>query len=104
VIACLAAMNALYAHPRFFLGPLTIAASLIVVAAKVAFADPLPPVMQAVLDAHNAYRAKHCVPARDMVGRERPAHSELARGRRPPGATSDPQGLWFASDRAGNRR
>jgi uncharacterized protein YkwD len=26
-------------------------------------ADPLPPAMQAILDAHNALRAKHCVPA-----------------------------------------
>ena len=26
-------------------------------------AEPLPPVMQAALDAHNSYRAKHCVPA-----------------------------------------
>jgi uncharacterized protein YkwD len=28
-----------------------------------AHSDPLPPAMQAILDAHNAYRAKHCVPA-----------------------------------------
>src|SRR5687767_6292897 len=26
-------------------------------------AEPLPPAMQAVLDAHNVYRAKRCVPA-----------------------------------------
>src|SRR5262245_32910880 len=57
-------MNALYAHPRFLLLPLTIAASLtLILAAKAAFADPLPAAMQAVFDAHNAYRAKHCVPA-----------------------------------------
>src|SRR5215510_14815648 len=57
-------MNALYAHPRFLLRPLTIAASLtLILVAKAAFAEPLPSAMQAVLDAHNAYRANHCVPA-----------------------------------------
>src|SRR5262245_60646004 len=57
-------MNALYPHPRFLLRPLTIAASLtLILVAKAAFAEPLPSAMQAVLTAHNAYRAKHCVPA-----------------------------------------
>jgi pathogenesis-related protein 1 len=43
--------------------PLAIAASAaLFVVAKAALAEPLPPVMQAVLDAHNVYRAKHCVP------------------------------------------
>jgi uncharacterized protein YkwD len=42
---------------------LAIAASAaLFVVAKAALAEPLPPVMQAVLDAHNVYRAKHCVP------------------------------------------
>jgi pathogenesis-related protein 1 len=60
----LAAMNALEAHARFLLRPLTIAASLtLILVAKAAFADPLPSAMQVVLTAHNAYRAKHCVPA-----------------------------------------
>jgi uncharacterized protein YkwD len=31
--------------------------------ALLARAEPLPPVMQTALDAHNSYRAKHCVPA-----------------------------------------
>src|SRR5215510_459924 len=57
-------MNALYAHPRFLLRPLTIAASLtLILVAQAAFAEPLPSAMQAVLTAHNDYRAKHCVPA-----------------------------------------
>jgi uncharacterized protein YkwD len=34
-----------------------------VAGAQLARAQTLPPVMQTVLDAHNAYRAKHCVPA-----------------------------------------
>jgi hypothetical protein len=57
-------MTALDALARFLLSNLTIGASVtLVVIAKPAIADPLPPAMQAVLDAHNAYRAKHCVPA-----------------------------------------
>ena len=35
----------------------------LILLAEPASAEPLPPAMQAVLDAHNAYRAKHCVPA-----------------------------------------
>ena len=35
---------------------------MLALAARTAHAEPLTPVMQAVLDAHNAYRAKHCVP------------------------------------------
>ena len=35
----------------------------LIVGAGAAPAEPLPPTLQAVLDAHNAYRAKHCVPS-----------------------------------------
>jgi pathogenesis-related protein 1 len=57
-------MNTFDPRPRCLLSPLTIAASVtLIVLARAASADPLPPALQAVLDAHNAYRAKHCVPA-----------------------------------------
>ena len=60
----LARMNTFDPRPRSLLSSLTIAASAtLIVLARAASADPLPPAMQAVLDAHNAYRAKHCVPA-----------------------------------------
>ena len=32
------------------------------VVVRSAVAQPLPPQMQSMLDAHNSYRAKHCVP------------------------------------------
>jgi hypothetical protein len=35
----------------------------LVIAVQAALADPLPSTMQAILDAHNTYRAKHCVPS-----------------------------------------
>jgi uncharacterized protein YkwD len=48
---------------RTVVAPLAVVASaLLIVVAKAALADPLPPAMRAVLDAHNLYRAKHCVP------------------------------------------
>ena len=57
-------MNMFDPRPRSLLSHFTIAASVtLIVLARAASADPLPPAMQAVLDAHNAYRAKHCVPA-----------------------------------------
>jgi uncharacterized protein YkwD len=39
-----------------------IACCMALILAVRASAEPLPPAMQAALDAHNAYRAKHCVP------------------------------------------
>jgi hypothetical protein len=49
------------------LGHMAIGACVALIA-KTALADPLPPIMQAILDAHNSYRAKHCVPSLTWSG------------------------------------
>jgi len=61
-------MNALKSCPKSSLGPAIGAGVVLIVGAHAAFADPLPPAMQEVLDAHNFYRAKHCVPALKWSG------------------------------------
>jgi uncharacterized protein YkwD len=58
------AVHALEHRSKLLLRPLAIGHWVtLVVLAGAALADTLPPDMQAMLDAHNSYRGRHCVPA-----------------------------------------
>ena len=57
------AMRAQIPFSNLILGTLNVGLCMtLALVVPVAHAEPLVPIMQAALDAHNGYRAKHCVP------------------------------------------